>query len=212
MTAYVIPAGFPLGPRYDRADPPARQPRTYEVHLADDIVDLGEEEYLTYVFASRDRDRHAVNGYTRSHLVQDVRRDLPGAEAESLVDKLLQRGVLLEVDPDGDLEPVFRRHRLFPTGQGLGGTPEDPHLHTIAVGGEPVMRLSEVPATMWAFSFLYASLWEACADLAAGDAELIEGGGPAGLSAAGVARDVARGVSVMIATRSAFLDPLLGSS
>ncbi len=45
---------------------------------------------------------------------------------------------------------------------------------------------------MWAFSFLHANLWEACAYVAnAGREELEEGEQPMGLTADRVAREVA---------------------
>ena len=62
---------------------------------------------------------------------------------------------------------------------------------------------------MWAFSFLHANLWEACAYVAnAGREELEEGEQPMGLTADRVAREVAVNLPMMIATQCAFLDPV----
>lgn len=209
MTRIVVPVGFNLGARHRYVDPPEPQPDSYEIHLGVDIIELDEDEAAVYAFAYLDVERHAKLKVTRDWLVQTLlTAPKPQADAERLVTSLIGRGLLLEFDPDGPLETVFSRYRLFPTAEGMGTTAEEPDFHRMGHLGRPLVAVPNDTYMMWAFSFVHANLWEACAYYARADVEELEvGEEPIGLTAEGVARQVALNLPMMITTQSAFLDP-----
>jgi hypothetical protein len=113
---------------------------------------------------------------------------------------------LVEFDTDGDLQPVFSRHKLLPLGQGLGSTAEDPHLHRIGFGDQPLVMVPVDVYGLWAFSFRDANLWTAC-ELYADDSEDMDRGDePSNLTAGGTAADLATHIPLMVAASCAFLD------
>jgi hypothetical protein len=135
----------------------------------------------------------AVN---RESLV-DVLEHAPVPGPASVVADLVERGLLVEFDTEGDLAPVFAGHRLFPLARGLGGTPEAPDEHRIGPAGRPVLAVGSTVYGLWSFSFLNDSLWAACAYYAEGDA---------GLTAAGIAAEIAEHLPLLLVTGCAFLD------
>ncbi|NIL44254.1 hypothetical protein HCB17_26585, partial [Salinispora arenicola] len=74
-----------------------------------------------------------------------------------LVDRLIDRGLLLEFDPEGPLEELFRRYRLFPTAEGMGSTTREPEYHRMGHGNRPLVAVHNDAYVMWAFSFLHAN-------------------------------------------------------
>ena len=209
MSRVVVPVGFNMGAQHRYVRPPDPQPECFEVHLGADVVELEEDEASVYAFAFLDVGRHARLEHTRDWLVRALSTaPRPQQNAERLVTSLLDRGLLVEFDPDGPLEDVFGRYRLFPTGEGMGTTPERPDHHRVGQLGNPLLTLPNTAYTMWAFSFLHANLWKACEYLAAADREdLEEGEEPLGLTPDGIAREVAANLPAIVATRSAFIDP-----
>jgi hypothetical protein len=210
MPTVIVPVGLSMGPRFRYVRPPDPTPECYEIHLGDDLVELTETEAAVWAAAFVDAERHAqlqVNRESLIRLLKDVPR--PDPRAPEIVDDLLQRGLLVEFDPDGDLEPVFRRHKLLPLGQGLGATAEAPHLHRIGFANQPVLGVPVDVYGLWSFSFRDLHLWQACA-LYADDAENVEDGDePMEMTPQQVARDVSVHLPLMIATSCAFLDPVV---
>ena len=211
MPKIIIPVGFNLGARHRYVRPPDPKPDAYEVHLGADIVELNEDEAAAYAFSFVDVEQHAKLKMTRERLIQSMRTaPNPQPDAENLVNSLIARGLLLEFDPDGPLEPVFRRYRLFPTAEGMGTTAEEPEYHRMGHLGRPLVAVPNETYLMWAFSFLHRNLWEACAYYARADVEELEPGEePIGLTAEDVARQVPVTLPMMIATLSAFIDPVV---
>jgi hypothetical protein len=126
------------------------------------------------------------------------------------VASLVERGLLLEFDPQGPLQELFGRYRLFPTAEGMGTTAEEPEFHRIGRMGTPLVAVHNDAYVMWAFSFLHSNLWEACAYFARADVEeLEEDEDPIGLTPDSVAREVAVNLPMMISTQCAFLDPVV---
>jgi hypothetical protein len=213
MPRVIVPVGLSMGPRFRYVRPPDPVPECYRIHLYDDLVELSETEAAVWATAFVDAERHAELTVNRASLVEFLARvPRPEPRAAEIVDDLIGRGLLVEFDTDGDLEDVFRRHRLLPLGQGLGSTADEPHLHRIGFANQPVLALPSDTYGLWAFSFLHRNLWEACAHYAAADEqEREEGEDPIGLTASGVAREVALNAPMMIATSCAFLDPVSAS-
>lgn len=211
MPLVIVPAGLSMGPRYRYVRPPDPVPECYEVHLGDELVELTETEATVWAAAFVDPEHHAklkVNRKTLIHHLQTAPTPVP--DAPHLVDDLITRGLLVEFDPDGDLEPVFRRHKLLPLAQGLGSTPEAPHEHRIGLAGQPILSVPNAVYGLWSFSFLLPDLWRACEYYAAADEEELEPGEePLGLTAASIAREVAHNLPLLVATNCAFLDPVV---
>ncbi|TDB99488.1 hypothetical protein E1091_06775 [Micromonospora fluostatini] len=209
MPRVIVPVGFSLGPQHRYVHPPDPVPETWEVHLGGDVVDLTEAELGAYGFAYVDVRGHAKLQVNRRELVRSLTA-APNSppDAEALVTALIRRGLLLEFDPDGPLEQVFRRYRLFPTAEGLGTTPEEPEYHRMGHHGQPRVAVHNTAYVMWAFSFLHPNLWAACEYLAAEDEEEDQADADRG-SAQEIAQEVAANLPMMIATQCAFLDPVV---
>jgi hypothetical protein len=210
MPTVIVPVGLSMGPRYRYVRPPDPTPECYEIHLGDDLVELTETEAAVWAAAFVDAERHAKLAVNRKSLIQLIQTaPKPEPRAAEIVENLIGRGLLVEFDPEGDLDPLFRRHKLLPLGQGLGSTAEEPHLHRIGFANQPVLALPNDAYGMWAFSFLHPNLWAACVDLADESEEKAEGEEILGLTPEGVARDFAVQLPLLVATSCAFLDPLV---
>ncbi|MER7166538.1 hypothetical protein [Micromonospora sp. NPDC000207] len=206
MPGVIVPVGFSLGPQHRYVRPPDLVPETFEVHLGGDVVDLTEAELGAYGFAHLDVRAHSKLQVDRTQLVRTISAAPdPSPDVEELVAGLVRRGLLLEFDPDGPLEPVFRRYRLFPTAEGLGTTPEEPEYHRMGHHGQPRVAVHNTAYVMWAFSFLHPNLWAACEYLAAQDDEEDVDRG----DAHEIAQEVAANLPMMVATQCAFLDPVI---
>ncbi|MEV4210586.1 hypothetical protein [Micromonospora sp. NPDC049662] len=210
MPRVIIPVGFSLGPQHRYVRPADPTPESWEVHLGGDMLELTEDEVGVYGAAFLDVEGHSKLRVDRAQLVNSLlNAPIPQPRAESLVGSLIDRGLLLEFDPEGPLEDLFRRYRLFPTAEGMGTTPEEPHYHRMGHHNRALVAVQNDAYVMWAFSFVHPNLWEACAYFARADEEELEGSEePIGLTAEGVAREVALNMPMMIATQCAFLDPV----
>lgn len=209
MSCVIVPVGLSMGPRFRYVRPPDPTPECYEIHLGDDLLELTETEAAVWAAAFIDAESHAKLKVSRESLIRLLQTaPKPEPRAAEIVDDLLQRGLLVEFDPYGDLEPVFRRHKLLPLGQGLGSTAEEPHLHRIGFANQPILGVPVDVYGLWSFSFRDSDLWQSCV-LYADDAENVEDGDePSEMTPQQVARDVSIHVPLMIATSCAFLDPV----
>jgi len=210
MPRVIIPVGFSLGPQHKYVRPADPEPESWEVHLGGDMIDLTEDEIGVYGAAFLDVEGHSKLRVNRERLVESLlTAPTPQPAAEHLVTNLMDRGLLLEFDPEGPLDELFRRYRLFPTAEGMGTTPDEPEYHRMGHHNRPLVAVHNTGYTMWAFSFLHPNLWVACEYLAAVDEDLGEDEEPSGLTAQQVAREVALNLPMMIATQCAFLDPVV---
>ncbi|GAB2963122.1 hypothetical protein GCM10027280_59970 [Micromonospora polyrhachis] len=212
MSSVIVPVGLSMGPRFRYVRPPDPTPECYEIHLGDDLVELTEAEAAVWAAAFIDAESHAKLAVNRASLIRLLETaPKPERRAAQIVDDLLNRGLLVEFDPDSNLEPVFRRHKLLPLGQGLGSTPEEPHLHRIGFAGKAAVALPNTVFMQWSFAYLHPNLWEACAYYADDSEHVADGGEPLGFTPASVAGEVAQNLPMIIATSCGFLDPLVGS-
>ena len=210
MSTVIVPAGLSMGPRYRYVRPPDPTPECYEVHLGDDLVELNETEAAVWAAAFLYPDQHAKLAVNRDSLVRMLETaPKPEPQAARYVDDLIARGLLVEFDPDGNLQPVFSRHKLLPLAQGLGTTPEEPDLHRIGIGDKAAVAVPIQVYTQWSYAFLHANLWDACAFYADQSEEEAAGEKLLELTAAGGARDVAINLPMMVVTGCAFLDPVV---
>ncbi|MFD1321665.1 hypothetical protein ACFQ4H_11260 [Micromonospora sonneratiae] len=175
-------------------------------------MELTEAEAAVWAAAFIDPESHAKLAVNRASLIRLLETaPKPERRAAEIVDDLLKRGLLVEFDPDGDLEPVFHRHKLLPLGQGLGSTPEEPHLHRIGFAGKAAVALPIQVFTQWSYAYLHADLWEACVFYADESEDAEEGEELLNLTPEEVARDTALNLPMMISTSTAFLDPVVES-
>ncbi|MDM4719593.1 hypothetical protein QTQ03_08315 [Micromonospora sp. WMMA1363] len=210
MPRVIVPVGLSMGPRYRYVRPPDPIPECYEIHLGDDLVELTETEAATWAAAFVDAERHAKLEVNRESLIRLLETaPSPEPQATLLVDDLIQRGLLVEFDTDGDLEPVFRRHKLLPLGEGLGSTPEQPHLHRIGHAGQPKVAVPVQVYSQWSYAFLHPNVWKACIYYADESEEREAGEEVLGLTDAEVARDTALNLPLMVSTGCAFLDAVV---
>ncbi|TDC38847.1 hypothetical protein [Micromonospora sp. KC213] len=208
MPRVIVPAGLSMGPRYRYVRPPDPTPECYEIHLGDDLVELTETEAAVWAAAFVDAERHAKLDVNRESLIRLLETaPQPEPQAAEIIDNLIGRGLLVEFDTDGDLEPVFRRHKLLPLGEGLGSTPDEPHLHRIGHSGQPKVAVPVDVYGLWSFSYRDADLWKACV-LYADDTENVEEGDePMEQTPTQVAQDLAIYLPLLIAVSCAYLDP-----
>ncbi|MEV4628440.1 hypothetical protein AB0J90_19440 [Micromonospora sp. NPDC049523] len=210
MPTVIVPVGLSMGPRYRYVRPPDPTPECYEIHLGDDLVELTETEAAVWAAAFVDAERHAKLAVNRKSLIQLVQSaPKPEPRAAEIVEGLIARGLLVEFDPEGNLEPVFRRHKLLPLGEGLGSTPDEPHLHRIGHQGQAKVALPIQVFSQWSYAFLHANLWHACAFYADESEEAAAGEELLNLTPQSVARDTALNLPMMISTSCAFLDPVV---
>lgn len=209
MPRVIVPVGLSMGPRYRYVRPPDPIPECYEIHLGDDLIELTETEAAVWAAAFVDAERHAKLEVNRGSLIRLLETaPNPEPQAARLVDSLIARGLLVEFDTDGDLEPVFRRHKLLPLGEGLGSTPEEPHLHRIGHAGQPKVAVPVDIYGLWSFSWRDPNLWRSCALYADDSENVAEGDEPSGATSDEVARDVAVHLPLLIAVSCAYLDPI----
>lgn len=213
MPTVVVPVGFVMGPEFGPDGPTDRAPRYYEVHLGSVPQNLSETEFAVWAAAFADPPRHARLEVDRASLERYLRDDdgLAGPidDPDPLVSSLLDRGLLVEFDPiDGPLRELFSALRLFPQGQGLGSTPDEPARYRIGFGGQPVAEVSGNVYQLWSYSLTFPTLWDACVDMAAAVTRARSGGEPLDVSAELLAREVAAAIPLLVSAGAAFVDPL----
>ncbi|MBO0829396.1 MAG: hypothetical protein J2P24_16610 [Streptosporangiales bacterium] len=210
MPTVVVPVGFIMGPEFGPDGPRDRDPLHYEVHFGGDPQDLTETEFAVWAAAFVDPPRHAKLEVDRGSLEQHLRTDDglvgPIADPSPLVSALLDRGLLLEFDPlEEPLRELFRGLGLFPQGQGLGSTPDDPAGYRIGFGGRPVAEVTSNVYQLWSYSLTFPSLWDACVDMAGAAGT---GTQPLDVRPEALAREVGAAIPLLVSAGAAFLDPL----
>lgn len=214
MPTVIVPVGFIMGPEFGPDGSHDRDPRHYEIHFGADPQELTETEFTVWAGAFVDPPRHANLEVDRTSLENHLRTDDglvgPIADPAPLVSALVERGLLLEFDPlEGPLQELFSNLRLFPQGQGLGSTPEEPNLYRIGFGNQPVAQVTSNVYQLWSYSLTFPALWDACVDMAeAANTDLQPGEQPVDVSAEALAREVGAAIPLLVSAGAAFLDPL----
>jgi hypothetical protein len=209
MPTVIVPVGLNLGPSYRYTTPPDPTPEHWEVRLATEAEELTADEFQVWGRAFLDPERHARLEVTRDTLRRDVVAAGNGpTDPDPVIDRLLERGLLVEYDPEGPLEKVFRRYKLFPIAEGMGNTPDEPDRYHIGHNGVSLVKVNYTVYGMLAFSSTVApSLWEACVDFQAGAVELREAGEDVDEAPAEeVAREIAITAPMLVASGCAFFD------
>lgn len=208
MPTVIVPVGLNLGPSYRYVTPPDPNPEYWEVRLGNDSEELTDDEFQVWGRAFLDPERHARLEVTRETLQRDLLAAGAGpTNPGPVIDQLLDRGLLIEFDPNGELEKPFRRIKLYPLAEGMGNTPEEPDRRLIGHNGQAHVKVNSTVYGMWAHSSSIGSLWEACVDFEAGAKEQRAAGEDVAEStAAEVACETAGILPMLIASGCAFLD------
>ncbi|HEX6446600.1 MAG TPA: hypothetical protein VF053_16010 [Streptosporangiales bacterium] len=211
MPTVIVPVGLNMGQDFSSGNPAEHPSEFWEVHLGTESASLTPDEVRVWGAAFLDPQRHASHEFDRAHLEDLLRQGENGmADPAPVVDRLLERGLLLEYDTEAaSWERLFGGMKLFPLVQGLGNSPEEPAVYQIGIAGEPIVSVNANVYAIWSYSLASPSLWQACTDLAEGIDEGLEPGQePFGYTPDGVAGEVGAAIPVLVAGGCAFLDPL----
>jgi hypothetical protein len=209
MPTVIVPVGLNLGPSYRYVSPPDPKPEYWEVRLGDDSEELTDDEFQVWGRAFLDPERHSRLEVNRETLQRDVIAAGNGpTDPGPIIDQLLGRGLLIEFDPNDELEKAFRRIKLQPLAEGMGNTPDEPDRRLIGHNGQALVKVNFTVFNLWAFSSAVGSLWEACvvatrlADEQRASGEDIEP-----MTAGELALDAANVIPMLVASGCAFLEP-----
>lgn len=213
MPTVIVPVGFVMGPEFGAEGEPDRDPQYYEVHFGGEPQNLTVEEFAAWVAAFVDPPRHAELQVDRKSLEEFLRADdgIAGilADPGPIVAGLIERGLLVEYDPVQDsLRQLFGGLRLYPQGQGLGSTADDPGQYRIGFAGQPIASVSSNVYQIWSFAMTHRNLWEACANLAAAAQHPPPDLEPVDVDTDAIAREVGSAIPMLVSAGAAFLDPL----
>lgn len=154
MSTLMFPIGQCLGTYY--AD--AEDIHVQQVRLGWEIVELGDEEFAVWALAhglaeNRDPwDRARMTALLAGRKIQDP---------ALLIESLLSRTLLAEVDPDAPAD-FAARHRLLPLHIGHGKSPEVTTMFTTGTTGQPLVGMTRTLYDLWLWCHLSPSLLIAC--------------------------------------------------
>ncbi|MEO3828007.1 hypothetical protein [Actinomadura sp. B10D3] len=196
-TALIFPVGHDMGGRYTaRPAPNAYLEREYETPIAgiDDgmalprprplrtVVEptghrlriglraekLSGEEAAIWRLAHGPADGTGSRPWTRTMLDEQARAGGHRAP-DRLIDRLLERGALVEAAPGtADAAGFARRHRLRPLMVGFGNTAEQPSTFGVGYADQPAVELPHDLYLVWQWS-IHSDLWATCEQLAERD-------------------------------------------
>lgn len=170
----VFPVGHYLGPQYRAPDEP---PVGHRVRLSPSLRWLGTEpELLAWMFAHGLGELTDDEPWTRPALVAHAQQ-LADVDVAEAVERLVERRLLVEVDPAGAEAPGFAKsHRLRGLMLALGRDPDEPDAVLLGVAGAPVVALSELGHAVWHAGQSAPTLWDACHAVAEADPEITDAG------------------------------------
>lgn len=205
----ILPVGLSLGPCYHGVPEHERPERNWAVHFGVDYVELTVDETKAWTGASFDTQRGARLEITRTVLEDYLREEKELHRPGPVVDSLLRRGLLVELDPGAaDLEAFFSKVQLYPLREGLGNSAARPGEYEIGRDGEMFVGIPWEQYALWSHSLTCRSLWDACVQLADG-ARADEAGEPhEAWTPEALARETALVLPALLTSGCAYLDPL----
>src|SRR5687768_2524004 len=107
MPQVIVPVGFPMGSGLTSLPSEERDWTASHLRIGDVVVEVTAAEYLAWALTRIDVEGHEHLRVDRAALVEALGGvEPPVPDAGAVVAGLVDGGVLLEYDPDGDLEPV----------------------------------------------------------------------------------------------------------
>lgn len=166
VTTLIFPIGHCLGTRYSGGGP---DDHVQQVRLGSEIVELTDHEFAVWSIAHGLADEEATAPWDRA-CVEVAFAHSGVSDAPELVDRLLARSLLAEVDADGPLAAEFaRQHRLLPLHLGLGNSAEFTTMFAAGTTEQPLVGMTRPLYELWLWAHLAPNLLAACEDRATPD-------------------------------------------
>lgn len=168
VTTLIFPIGHCLGTHYFGGDP---DDHVQQVRLGGEIVELTDHEFAVWSLAHGLADEpDADPGHWDRASVEEAFADSGISNAAELVDQLLTRGLLAEVDVDSPAAADFaRQHRLLPLHLGLGNSAKYRTMFAAGTTEQPLVGMTRTLYDMWLWAHLAPNLLAACEDRATPD-------------------------------------------
>ncbi|WP_157630450.1 hypothetical protein [Kribbella catacumbae] len=168
MTILIFPIGHCLGTHYSGGDP---DDHVQQVRLGGEIVELTDHEFAVWSLAHGLVDEpEVVPGPWDRACVEDAFADSGVSNAAELVDQLLTRSLLAEVDVDSPAAADFaRQHRLLPLHLGLGNSAKYSTMFAAGTTEQPLVGMTKTLYDMWLWAHLAPNLLAACEERATSD-------------------------------------------
>lgn len=160
----LFPTGRYVGAYY-HVDRVADSP--HEVHRGGTVHELTGDQFTVWVAAHGSSDAVENNvAWTRQSVEEDAHAH-GVADAERLVDELVNLGLLVEVTPTNNRALDFARsHRVVPIMLGLGDSPSEQGMFDIGFLNQPVVEVSHPIYDLWQWSSMDDTLWATCQNAA----------------------------------------------
>jgi hypothetical protein len=153
----MFPIGHCLGTYYSAADRWVQQ-----VRLGGEIVELTDQEFAVWSLAHGLADE--LGSWDRSR-VEAVFAGSELTDAPDVVNRLLTRGLLAEVDVDSAAAAEFaQRHRLLPLYLGLGNSSQYTTMFAAGTTEQPLAGMTQTLYALWLWGHLAPNLLAACAE------------------------------------------------
>lgn len=164
MTTLILPIGHCLGTYYDGD---AAGGHVQQVRLGGEIVELTDHEFAVWSLA------HGLaedpGPWDRARVATALATSEIGDAAE-LVDRLLGRSLLAEVDVDSPAAADFAvRHRLLPLHIGLGNSVQFGSLFATGTTEQALAGMTRVLYDLWLWGHLAPNLMVACEERTTAD-------------------------------------------
>jgi hypothetical protein len=168
----IVPIGFDGGPVWelDPASGAAVGTMEFEVLKQKETVGLSHLDYRIWQLAYADPEASSRCVFGRYEVENLAALDTAArhdetsqpVDASTVVDTLFKWGVLAEFDPADESGIDFlKKHRLFPIGDGLGNTREDPGSFRIGREGRVLLTVVWDVYAVWTGSAYSSTLWGA---------------------------------------------------
>jgi hypothetical protein len=172
-TPLLLPIGQLVGAQRSGYDAPARG---HEVRVGSKVHELSTVEFTAWALAHGDPEPAAEatdppRPWGRAEVAARLRDSgvlgRTGAQAAAdpvtLIDALLERGMLAETPTHGPAAVAFARaHRLTPTLLGLGNSATDQWMFSIGLLGQEVVQVGRAMFELWAWGPVDPDLWTVC--------------------------------------------------
>ncbi|MGH8876291.1 MAG: hypothetical protein ACRD0P_02940 [Stackebrandtia sp.] len=172
MSKVILPVGKPNGAFYGDGATASSKPEVYEVHFGDEVAELSFDEWAVWLSAHDLPDKQEKHEFDRYVLRDHIRssRSVPVAKPVPHIEKLLERGLLVEADLLGaDQKSFCSRYRLIPTGFGMGNTADEIDMTWVGQLGQRMVLLPTRTYQVYAYSYRSGSMWDACVEFADDD-------------------------------------------